>query len=71
MNNLVRNLSPETSLSELFGCLEIFGNVTGVIISTDKVEGESRASGFVEMPSREHNLAAIEACSVRNWAGTC
>lgn len=59
MNIYVRNLSPETLHSELLGCFEMFGKVTEVSISTYKVEGKSLASGFVEMPSHEHGLAAI------------
>ena len=59
MNIYVRNLSPETLHSELLGYFEMFGKVTEVTISTYKVEGKSRASGFVEMPSNEHGQAAI------------
>jgi RNA recognition motif-containing protein len=69
MNIYVRNLSPETSRSELLGCFETFGKVTDVTISTYKVEGVSRSSGFVEMPSHEHALAAIAGLQGKELGG--
>jgi RNA recognition motif-containing protein len=69
MNIYVRNLSPETSRSELFGCFETFGKVTDVTISTYKVSGESRGSGFVEMPSNDHALAAIAGLQGKELCG--
>ena len=68
-NIYVRNLSPETSPSELLGCFEIYGKVREVTISTYKVEGESRGSGFVEMPSHEHGLAAVAALHGKELCG--
>jgi RNA recognition motif-containing protein len=59
MNIYVRNLSSETSRSELLGCFEKFGKVTNVTISTYKLKGKSRALGFVEMPSNAQGQAAI------------
>jgi len=69
MNIYVRNLSPETSQSELLGCFEIYGDVTDVTISTWKVEGQYRASAFVEMPSNEQGVAAIAAINGRELNG--
>ena len=69
MNIYVRNLSPETSRSELLRCFEIHGEVTDVTISTYKVEGQPRASGFVEMPSQEHGLAAIAGLQGKELGG--
>ena len=69
MNIYVRNLSPETSRSELLGCFEIYGKVTEVTISTYKVEGESRGSGFVEMSSNDHGLAAIAGLQGKELCG--
>lgn len=59
MDICVRNLSPETSLSELRGCFEMFGKVTEVTIGRYKVDGETRGLGFIEMPSNDHAHAAI------------
>ncbi len=48
MNICVRNLSVETSLSELLRCFESFGRVTDITINTYK-----------DMPLNEHARAAI------------
>jgi RNA recognition motif-containing protein len=69
MNIYVRNLSPETSRSELLACFEIFGKVTDVTISTYTVAGESRGSGFVEMPSNDNGLAAIAGLRGKELCG--
>jgi cold-inducible RNA-binding protein len=59
MNIFVRNLSPTTSREELIACFEEYGVVSDVTLSTYTVEGKSRASGFVEMPSDVQAQAAI------------
>jgi len=59
MNIYVKNLSPETSHSELLECFKVFGAVTDVTISIYTVQGEPKASGFVEMPFENHARAAI------------
>jgi RNA recognition motif-containing protein len=69
MNIYVRNLSPGTSRSELLGCFEKHGEVTDVTISTYKVQGTSKASGFVEIPSKDQALAAIAALQGQNLGG--
>ena len=69
MNIHVRNLSPETSRSELLGCFEKHGEVTEVTISTYKVKGQFKASGFVEMPSKDQALVAIAALQGQNLGG--
>jgi RNA recognition motif-containing protein len=55
----VRNLSPETSVSELRGCFESFGTVADVTISTYRLGGMAKAFGQVEMSSHDHAWAAI------------
>jgi RNA recognition motif-containing protein len=60
MNIYVRNLSPTTSREELIGCFEEYGAVSDVIVSTYTVEGKSRASGCVDMPSGVQAQAAIQ-----------
>lgn len=69
MNIYVRNLSPETSRSELLGCFKIYGEVTEVSISTYKVEGKSRGSAFIEMPSKDQALAAIAGLQGQELCG--
>ena len=69
MNIYVRNLSPEITRSELLGCFEKHGEVSDVTISTYKVQGTSKATGFVEMPSKEQALAAIAALQGQDLGG--
>jgi RNA recognition motif-containing protein len=69
MNICVRNLPPETSLSELLRCFEIFGKVTEVSINTYKVDGTSRGLGFIEMPSNDHGHAAIAGLQDKELSG--
>ncbi len=59
MNIHVRNLSPETSLSEFRGSFEVFGKVADVTISTYRISGAAKAFGQVEMLSNDHAQAAI------------
>jgi RNA recognition motif-containing protein len=69
MNIYVRNLSPETSRSELLGCFEIYGKVREVTISTYKVEGQSRGSAFVEMPFNDQGVAAVAGLQGKELGG--
>jgi RNA recognition motif-containing protein len=69
MNIYVRNLSPETSRSELLGCFEIYGKVSEVTISTYKVEGQSRGSAFVEMALDDQGVAAIAGLQGKELGG--
>lgn len=69
MNICVRSLSPETSLSELFGCFETFGKVTEVTTSTYKVDGVAKRFGQVEMRSNGHGQAAIAGLQGKELRG--
>jgi len=70
MNIYVRNLSPGTSRAELLGCFRKYGAVEDVTISTYKVEGQAKASAFIEMPSQEQALAAVTALQGCALGGT-
>ena len=69
MNIYVQNLSPTTSREELIGCFAEYGAVSDVSVSTYTVEGESRASGYVEMPSDVQAQAAIQGLHGKELAG--
>jgi RNA recognition motif-containing protein len=69
VNIYVRNLSPETSCSELLGCFEKFGKVTDVALSTYKLHGISRGLGFIEMPSNAQAQAAIASLQGKELCG--
>jgi RNA recognition motif-containing protein len=61
MNIYVGNLSYTTTEEELRQAFESYGQVTSASLIKDKFTGKSRGFGFVEMPSQEEALAAIQA----------
>jgi len=60
MNLYVGNLAREVSEDDLKQAFESFGQVETVNIIKDRFSGESRGFGFVEMPSKDEALKAIE-----------
>ena len=50
MNIYVGNLAREVTEDELREAFEAFGEVASAKIITDRISGESRGFGFVEMP---------------------
>lgn len=69
MNIYVGNLpfgATDDDLQQLFGA---HGDVTSANVIKDRFSGESRGFGFVEMPSREDALAAIEALNGTDFKG--
>ncbi len=69
MNIYVGNLSSEVSEDDLRGAFEAFGQVASVNIVKDRVSGESRGFGFVQMPSRNEALAAIGGMNNKDLKG--
>jgi RNA recognition motif-containing protein len=61
MNLYVGNLSFNTDDAALRAAFEAHGEVTSARVITDRVTGQSRGFGFVEMPSSEEAKAAITA----------
>ena len=61
VNIYVGNLSLETSEDELGREFAEFGEVTSVIVMNDKYigSGQTRAYGYVEMPSKSEGASAI------------
>jgi RNA recognition motif-containing protein len=61
MNIYVGNLSREATEADLKQAFEAFGKVDTAAIIKDKVSGESKGFGFVEMPvPAEAQVAMIE-----------
>ena len=52
MNIYVGNLSRDVTEEDLRQAFQSFGQVTSVSIIKDKVSGESRGFGFLEMPNK-------------------
>jgi RNA recognition motif-containing protein len=63
--NLLRNLS-EDELRQVF---ESYGTVTTTAIIKDKISGESRGFGFVEMPNADEAQKAITGMNGRDFKG--
>jgi RNA recognition motif-containing protein len=59
MNMYVGNLSLQTTEDSLREAFEAFGQVASATIIRDKLSGESRGFGFVEMPIEAEAVAAI------------
>ena len=69
MNIYVGNLSPEASEEDLRKMFEAFGQVASVAIIKDKLSGEARGFGFVEMSSKAEAQAAITGLSGKQLKG--
>lgn len=65
VGNLLRSLS-ETELKEVF---QAFGTVQTAAIIKDKITGDSRGFGFVEMPNRDEALKAISGLNGKDLKG--
>jgi len=61
MNIYVGNLAFEVTDDDLRQLFAAHGDVETASVVKDRFSGESRGFGFVEMPSREDAMAAIEA----------
>lgn len=61
MNIFVANLAFQMKEEELKTIFDEFGQVDSVKIITDRYSGRSKGYGFVEMPSDDEALKAIEA----------
>jgi len=69
MNIYVGNLSYQTTEDELRQAFEGYGAVEKVNIIMDKVTGQSRGFGFVEMETDEAGQAAIDGLNGAELGG--
>lgn len=69
MNIYVGNLSREVIEDDLLKAFEEFGQVESVKIIRDKVSGESREFGFVEMPTQAEAQSAINGLNGKELKG--
>ncbi len=69
INIYVGNLSFDTSESELREIFEAYGAVESCKIISDQFTGRSRGFGFVEMPTREEGMKAIEELDSKDFGG--
>ncbi|MFH1890097.1 MAG: RNA-binding protein [Candidatus Kuenenbacteria bacterium] len=69
MNIYVGNLSNDVTEDQLKQAFEAFGEVKSVSIIKDKLSGEPRGFGFVEMPSKEEATAALQGLDGQDLGG--
>jgi RNA recognition motif-containing protein len=69
MNLYVGNLSYRLTEDELKEAFEEFGQVSSCTIIKDRVTGESKGFGFLEMPEKSEAEAAISGLNGRDLKG--
>jgi RNA recognition motif-containing protein len=69
MNIFVGNLPFSAGEEELRQLFAQYGDVTKADIITDRFTGKSRGFGFIEMPSRDDAMAAIENLNGHDFEG--
>lgn len=69
MRIYVGNLPYRITEVELKSAFEAFGDVTSVTLVSDKFTGSPKGFGFIEMPSRDQALAAIEGLQGKDLGG--
>lgn len=69
MNLYIGNLSQQATEADVKQTFEAFGQVRSAKIIKDKVSGESRGFGFVEMPDTTEAEAAIAGLAGKDLLG--
>jgi RNA recognition motif-containing protein len=69
MRIYVGNLPKETTEDDLRPAFEEFGQIETITIIKDKYTGQSKGFGFVDIPSKEEGLAAIEGMNNKEFNG--
>ena len=69
MNIYVGNISRDASDADLKAAFEAHGEVSSAKIIMDRLTGQSRGFGFVEMPSADAGKAAIAALNGKDHMG--
>jgi len=69
MNIFVGNLGPDVTETEIAELFKPFGQVGSVQLVREMFTGKLRGFGFVEMPGKQHSLAAIAGLNSKEFAG--
>jgi RNA recognition motif-containing protein len=69
MNIYVGNLSFNLTEDDLRTAFSAYGTVEKAAIITDKMSGQSRGFGFVEMPNKDEAVKAIESLNGKDLKG--
>ena len=70
MKLLIRNLARSTTETELKALFETHGTVQSCALVMDKVTGDSKGFGFVEMPKQGDGKKAMKALNGSDVAGS-
>lgn len=69
MNIFVGNLAPEVTETDLMELFKPFGQVKSTEVKRDMFSGATKGFGFVDMPGRNHSLAAIAGLNGKDLKG--
>ena len=69
MNLYIGNLSQQATEADVQQAFAAFGNVASATIIKDRVSGESRGFGFVEMPDTAEAEAAMAGLGGKDLLG--
>lgn len=69
MNIFVGNLAEAVSDAELAELFKAFGQVKSVEVKRELFTGKCRGFAFVEMPGKNHSLAAIAGLNGKDFCG--
>ena len=69
MEIFVGNLAPQATEAELIDLFKAFGDVKSAEVKREMFTGTSKGFGFVEMPGKQHSLAAIAGLNGKEVAG--
>lgn len=69
MNIFVGNLAPEVTETDLMELFKPFGQVKSTEVKRDMFSGATKGFGFVDMPGRNHSLAAIAGLDGKDFKG--
>ena len=69
MNIFVGNLSQEVTETDLAELFKQFGQVKSTEVKRDLFSGVTKGFGFVEMPGKNHSLAAIAGLDGKDFKG--
>jgi RNA recognition motif-containing protein len=69
MNIFVGNLASEVTEVEVAELFKPFGQVGSVQLVRELFTGKLKGFGFVEMPGKQHSLAAIAGLNGKEFAG--
>ena len=69
MNIFIGNLGPDVTEVEIVDLFKPFGRVESVQLVRELFTGKLRGFGFVEMPGKQHSLAAIAGLNGKEFSG--